>query len=148
MAAGAEQTSTPLTGTSLGVERASTPWTGTDSEAERAATPPTGIEDDQNVTSIEAYAMEIDRLLKGANTLNDSRMSYVEYLTQGGLPTDRDEARRIHRRTGSFMSIEGELCKRSISGIIERCITTKEGIRLLKDVHGGIYGYHSYSLSR
>jgi hypothetical protein len=35
------------------------------------------------------------------------------------------------------------LYKRSATIVLQRCITTKEGIKLLEDIHGGICGHHT-----
>lgn len=85
--------------------------------------------------------MEINRLLATIELIDDWRAPYLEYLARGKPPTHRDEARCLHGRAKSFVLIDGELYKRSISGIIQRCIPTMEGILLLKDVHRGICGH-------
>lgn len=63
--------------------------------------------------------MEIDQLLDAVDMTSNWRTLYVEYLTHGKLPTDRDEARRIHRCAKSFVLIEGELYKRSIFEVMQ-----------------------------
>lgn len=87
--------------------------------------------------------MEIDRLLDAADALDDWRTPYLKHLTQAKLPTDEDQVRRIHRRAKSFLMIEGEPYKRNITSIMQRCIPTKEGIKLLEDIQGGICGHHA-----
>jgi hypothetical protein len=54
---------------------------------------------------------------------------------------DPEEARRVIRRSKSFIVVKGELYKRSISGILQRCITPEEGRAILKDIHEGICGH-------
>ena len=51
------------------------------------------------------------------------------------------EARRLARRTKSFVLIEGELYKRSHTGILQRYIPIEQGKQLLSDIHGGVYGH-------
>ena len=41
--------------------------------------------------------------------------------------------------------VKGELYKRSISGVLQRCVTPEEGRVILKDVHEGICGHHASS---
>ena len=39
--------------------------------------------------------------------------------------------------------MDGELYKKSHTKILQRCIPIKQGVRLLEDNHGGIYGHHA-----
>ena len=54
--------------------------------------------------------------------LADWRMPYLDYLLHEVLPTDKTEARWLARRAKSFVLIEGELYRRSHTGILQRCI--------------------------
>ena len=53
------------------------------------------------------------------------------------------EARWLTRCAKSFVIIEGELYKRSLTGILQCSIPTKQGKALLEDIHGGVYGHHA-----
>jgi hypothetical protein len=55
------------------------------------------------------------------------------------------EARRIVRRSKAFTVVNGELYKRSISGIFQRCIAIDDGKALLREIHEGTYGHHARS---
>ena len=72
---------------------------------------------------------------------------FIAYLAREELPADRKEARQIIRRSRSFTLINGELYKRSISGIFQRCIALEDGISILRDIHEGICGHHAGSRS-
>ena len=72
-------------------------------------------------------------------------MLYLDYLLYEALLTDKMKARRLMRHAKSFVLIEGELYKRSHTGILQRCIPIEQGKRLLSDIHGGIYGHHAAS---
>ena len=50
--------------------------------------------------------------------LADWTMPYLNYLLHEVLPTDKMEARRLARRTKSFVIIEGECYKRSHTRIL------------------------------
>ena len=50
--------------------------------------------------------------------LNDWRRLYLDYLLHDMLPTNKTEARRLTRRTRSFVLVEGELYKWSHTGIL------------------------------
>ena len=56
---------------------------------------------------------------------------------------DKMEARRLMRCAKSFVVIEGELYKRSHTGILQCCIPIEQGKRLVSDIHGGVYGHHA-----
>ena len=47
---------------------------------------------------------------------------YLAYMLHQRLPVNPVEARRIVRRSKAFTIINGELYKRSISGVLQRCI--------------------------
>ena len=54
--------------------------------------------------------------------LADRRTPYLDYLLREALPMDKMEARRLARHVKSFVLIEGELYRRSHTGILQRCI--------------------------
>src|SRR4051794_1707817 len=61
--------------------------------------------------------------------------AYLAYLINKEIPEDPVEARRIIRRSKAFTIINKELYKRSITSILQRCITPEEGRIILKDIH-------------
>ena len=63
---------------------------------------------------------------------------FPAYLIRGELPDDITEERRIKRRSKVYTIINGELYKRSISGMFQRCIALEDGQALLRDIHAGI----------
>ena len=77
------------------------------------------------------------------NPLVDWRTLYLNYLLHDTLPTDKANARWLARRTKSFILVEGELYKRSHTGILQHCIPIEQGKRLLSDIHGGVFGHHA-----
>jgi hypothetical protein len=79
----------------------------------------------------------------GPDPLMDWRIPYLDCLVHDVLPTDRTEARCLARRVKSFVLLDQELYKRSPTGILQRCIPTVLGKKLLQDIHGGICGHHT-----
>jgi ribonuclease HI len=71
--------------------------------------------------------------------------AYISYILRNEIPDDPVEARRVIRRSKAFTVVKGELYKRSISGVLQRCVTPEEGRIILKDVHEGICGHHTSS---
>ena len=59
----------------------------------------------------------------------------MNYIANNELPDDEVEARQIRRRAHTYTIINGELYKRSVSGIFQRCVDVDTGYRLLKDIH-------------
>ena len=68
---------------------------------------------------------------------------FTDYLQYEKLLEDQTEARRLARRAKSFVVKDGELYRRSISGILQRCIPSNQGRDLLLDIHKGIYDHHA-----
>jgi hypothetical protein len=44
-----------------------------------------------------------------------------------------------------FVILQGKLYKKSITGVLQRCITPQEGQDILKDIHVGVCGHHASS---
>ena len=74
---------------------------------------------------------------------HDWTAPYIAYLEHGTLPKDETEARMIVRRCKSFVMIEGELFRRSTTGIFQRCVSPEEGQKILYDIHAGDCGHHA-----
>jgi hypothetical protein len=70
---------------------------------------------------------------------------YLAYMMNKTLPEDTVEARRIIRRSKAFLVLQGKLYKKSITGILQRCVTPQEGQDILKDIHAGVCGHHASS---
>nr|XP_051202280.1 uncharacterized protein LOC127315878 [Lolium perenne] len=70
---------------------------------------------------------------------------FLAYLVNQQLPEDPVEANRIVRRSKAFTVVNGELYKRSISGIFQRCIAIDDGKALLREIHEGTCGHHADS---
>jgi hypothetical protein len=87
----------------------------------------------------EAEAMDTEP----APTEGDWRDKYIAWMDQGELPSDRSEARRIARMAKSFTLVDGELYKRAMSGVLQRCVPIPQGRQLLRDIHAGICGHHA-----
>jgi hypothetical protein len=73
----------------------------------------------------------------------DWRAKYLAFIDRGELPSDRSEARRIARMAKSFTTIDGELYKRAVSGILQRCIPISHGRELIRYIHAGVCGHHA-----
>jgi hypothetical protein len=70
---------------------------------------------------------------------------YLAYMLHKTLPEDIVEARRIVRRSKAFMVLKGELYKKSIYEVLQRCVTPQEGHAILRDIHAGVCSHHASS---
>ena len=68
---------------------------------------------------------------------------FLAYLTRQELPKDQNEARCIVRRSKAYKVHEGELYKKSTTGVLQRCISEEEGRKLLAEIHAGLGGHHA-----
>jgi hypothetical protein len=70
---------------------------------------------------------------------------YLAYMINKKLPEDAVEAKRITRRSKAFVVLQGKLYKKSITGVLQHCVTPQEGQAILKDIHAGVCGHHASS---
>ncbi|XP_027181756.1 uncharacterized protein LOC113780142 [Coffea eugenioides] len=66
----------------------------------------------------------------------------IRFLSQGELPDDRAESRKLQRKAARYALRQNLLYKRSYLGTCLRCITPEEGQRILQDIHEGLCGAH------
>ncbi|KAM0852077.1 hypothetical protein ACQ4PT_052009 [Festuca glaucescens] len=70
---------------------------------------------------------------------------FISYLADGELLEDQVLARQIECRAKAYTIINNELYKRSVCGILQRCVKPEEGRHLLKEIHQGECGHHASS---
>ena len=113
----------------------------TDPDAPAAVAPAVGSEQPAEEKNEETEANSYEVFL-----VEPSRTQpYIAYLLRQELPEDPVEARRITRRSKAFVTVKGELYKKSASGILLRCVEPEEGRKILLDIHEGICGHHASS---
>ena len=66
-------------------------------------------------------------LVAALHAIPDWTVPYLDYLTRGELPVDELMARQIVRRSKSMSIVNGELHRRSITGVVQRCVSPDEG---------------------
>jgi hypothetical protein len=72
---------------------------------------------------------------------------YLEYLTTKKLPKDEVQNRQIEHRAKAYTIIDGQLYKRSTSGVFMKCISQVEEIEILREIHKGECGHHAAARS-
>ena len=60
---------------------------------------------------------------------------YVEYLSSGVLPADRNKARTLQRQATRYILVNGILYRRGYSLPLLRCITKEKAKELMKQAH-------------
>jgi hypothetical protein len=70
---------------------------------------------------------------------------YLTYMLNKTLPEDVVEAQRIVRWPKAFAVVQGKLYKKSISSILQRCVTPQERQAILQVIHAGVCGHHASS---
>jgi ribonuclease HI len=93
----------------------------------------------------EGEALRIEGQRNGVAPNQNWQTPYLQYLLRGELPLDKTEARRLARRTKSFVLLGDEkvLYHRSPLGILQRCISVAQGQELLQEIHSGACGHHA-----
>jgi len=94
--------------------------------------------DPKDSAAQELEAMDIEPEPPASDDSPDWRYPLLQRLVDGSLPPDQAEARRVARRAKTFVLLDGEMYKRSPSGILMRCIPRQEGIKLLQNIHRGL----------
>ncbi|XP_066396385.1 uncharacterized protein [Miscanthus floridulus] len=90
--------------------------------------PALGSGANQPLAPSDPEVMELDKdPATKPNPLDDWRTPYLDYLLCEALLTDKMEARRLACHAKSFAIVDGELYRRSHTGILQRCIRIKQG---------------------
>jgi ribonuclease HI len=70
---------------------------------------------------------------------------YLAYMVNKTQSEDTVQAKRIIRPSKAFIVLQGKLYKRSITGVLQWCLTPQEGQEILRDIHAGVCGHHASS---
>jgi hypothetical protein len=72
---------------------------------------------------------------------------YLEYPTSKKLPKDEVQQRQIERKAKAYTIVDGQLYKRSTSGVFMKCISQVDGIKMLREIHEGECEHHAAARS-
>jgi hypothetical protein len=71
---------------------------------------------------------------------------FFDCIKENKLPTNREEATRIIRRSKNYVLVGDNLYRRAASsGVLLKCITREEGKEILEEIHSGCCGNHAAS---
>ncbi|XP_038713399.1 uncharacterized protein LOC120007270 [Tripterygium wilfordii] len=95
------------------------------------------------VVHLEVLATEdVDKVL--TIFTEDSWMTpLIKYIDKGELLLDKKAARRLRAGAVRFTIYDGQLYRKSYSGPLLRCVTTRQGGDILLELHEGEWGNHS-----
>jgi hypothetical protein len=71
---------------------------------------------------------------------------FIDYIKENKLPSNKEEATRIIRRSKNYVLVGDNLYRRAVSSeVLLKCISRKEGKEILDEIHLGCYGNHTAS---
>ena len=118
----------------------------------RAAIPPRVFVQDLFTPSIkeEKEVQEIppteQLVLAVSSPTLDWREQFIKYLTRADVPVDKTKTERPICRSKHYVLVDGTLMRKSAKeGILQKCITREEGVKLLLEIHSGSCGNHAAS---
>ncbi|KAL0447794.1 UNVERIFIED_CONTAM: hypothetical protein Slati_1907300 [Sesamum latifolium] len=89
-----------------------------------------------------AYSEKDPLAVQPITTGEDWRTPIIKWIEEGLLPENRWEAARLKKRAIRFIMQEHILYKKSYTHPLLRCLSTKEGIHILQEIHSGCCGAH------
>ncbi|KAI5313252.1 hypothetical protein L3X38_042426 [Prunus dulcis] len=67
----------------------------------------------------------------------------IDYLTNGNLPTDKSEARKVQQKAARYYMLGNKLIRRSYSSFHLTCIKYPQTLEVFCKIHDGECGNHS-----
>ncbi|GMH01946.1 hypothetical protein Nepgr_003785 [Nepenthes gracilis] len=67
---------------------------------------------------------------------------YIRFLSEGTLPEDANDAKRVKKTAGWYTILNGRLYRRGYSAPLLKCLTPEEADYALAEVHLGLCGSH------
>jgi transposase InsO family protein len=89
-----------------------------------------------------AEPVEVDEHLFPLHPVPEWAEEIMKFMSEGSLPSDETEARRVQRRSKAYTIINKELYKRSATEVLQRCVEPAEGKEMLLEIHQGECGHH------
>jgi transcription antitermination factor NusG len=94
---------------------------------------------------VSVEMMEIDQAVFTVREVPSWARPIMEFLMDGQVPADENEARRVIRRSKGYTIINKEIYKRSATRVLQRCVEPTEGLEMLREIHQGECGHHTSS---
>ena len=97
---------------------------------------PLEIQHQPSIPKIEVMDVEADETNLWTTPIH-------EYIANGTLPTDKDEARKLRYKAAQYVIYDGILYKRGFNRPLLRCVAGVRCEYIMREVHEGICGNHS-----
>ena len=121
-------------------------------DSSRATIPPRVFVQDLFTSSIkeEKEVQEIPPIeqlvLTVPSPATDWREQFIKYLTSAEVPANKAETECLICRSKHYVLVDDNLMRKSAKeGILHKCITQEEGVKLLLKIHSGSYDNHAAS---
>ena len=102
--------------------------------------PAPSIKEDNEVQEVPLAEQLV---LTAPSPATDWREQFIKYLTSAEVPTDKTKTKRLVRWSKLYVLVDGSLMRKSAKeGILQKCITQEEGVKLLLEIHSGSCGNH------
>lgn len=70
--------------------------------------------------------IDINEVMAGEEEEPDWMTPYKNFLTQGVLPSNKNEARRLKRKASYYVILDGELFKRGLTTTLFKCLESQQ----------------------
>jgi predicted choloylglycine hydrolase len=71
---------------------------------------------------------------------------FIDYMRENKLPSNKEEATRIMKRSKNYILVGDSLYRRAASsGILLKCVLREKGKEILDEIHSGCCGNHAAS---
>ena len=69
---------------------------------------------------------------------------FIKYLTSAEVPADKTKTECLICQSKNYVLVDGNLMRKiAKEGILQKCITQEEGVKLLLKIHSGSYDNHA-----
>ena len=92
---------------------------------------------------LEKPSINVKAAVNAIGEVDNWTTPLVRHITNGELPQDKNEARRIKYLSNRFTMINGRLYKKGFSQPFLRCIDNLEAEFVMSQIHEGVCGNHS-----
>jgi hypothetical protein len=104
-----------------------------------------GTSQPMEIDYVSVEMMEIDQVVFTIREVPSWARPIMDFLVDGQVLADENEAHRVTRRSKGYTIINKEIYKRSVTGVLQRCVESTEGLEMLREIHQGECGHHASS---
>jgi hypothetical protein len=104
-----------------------------------------GTSQPMEIDYVSIEMMEIDQAVFTVREVPSWARPIMDFLVNGQVPPDENEAHRVTRRSKGYTIINKEIYKRSVTGVLQRCVESAKGLEMLWEIHQGECGHHASS---